>query len=453
MYDAIDVPMNIADNADDIAARGVRTVIRYYNHRNSNKLPTKRLEAEEAAALTEANLAIAVVFQQRGGAGGHIDDLDAQSGRADAKRALQLARGLKQPKGSAIYFAVDHDYFRRSELDRIVPYFEEVRSALGSDYKVGVYGSGTVATVMIRKELADLAWLAGATGWSGTRDMLKTDRWALFQKYLHKTWPGGAFTYDGNIVSPAFADFGQFRLDGEAPETTASTVVLMEVTARSGLKIRKGPGTEYADSGSLPEGAIVSAIGRSGDWVKVDLEGDGIADGFMHGAFLRPSAGGFPIEGAYDRPIDVAYAEMRLGVKEYAGSAHNPRIVMYHATTDGGAHPDETAWCSSFVNYCVEQAGLNGTDNKWAMSWHDSGWGTDVTGDPRDGDIAVFRRRSGSSGGKVLGGHVGFWTGASDGKIRLLGGNQSDSVRISEYPENGMLGSMHFECLSIRRPY
>ena len=57
------------------AAAGVQTVIRYYNNKNSATFPTKCLTAAELEALFDAGLSVAVVFQQRGGAGGNLDDL------------------------------------------------------------------------------------------------------------------------------------------------------------------------------------------------------------------------------------------------------------------------------------------------------------------------------------------------------------------------------------------
>lgn len=453
MYKFIDVPRNIADFAEDIARSGVETVIRYYNHRNSSSLPTKRLEASEAEALHAAGLSLAVVFQQRGGANGHIEDLDEESGRVDAQRALELARGLGQPRKSAIYFAVDHDYFRASEIDRIIPYFEAIRNTFGDEFRIGVYGSGTVGRAMRTRKLADLIWLAGATGWSGTRDVLRTDEWAIFQKALHKTWPGGDFGYDGNLLNPAHSEFGQFRFGEHNPGVPDPTRnVLMEVVARSGLKLRRGPGTQYSDIVSLPMGSLVSASDRAGDWLRVDIEGDGVFDGFMFEKFLEPVSGGFPASGEHSQPIDVARAELALGVSEIAGAANNPRIVMYHATTDGGASADETPWCSSFVNYCVEQTGRAGSNSKWAMSWHDSDWGSDVTQSPQAGDIAVFKRRSGSTNGDVIGGHVGFWLDNSNGKVEVLGGNQGNAISIRRYPANGIVGTTHYQLLSIRRP-
>ncbi|MDO5705431.1 MAG: DUF1906 domain-containing protein [Paracoccus sp. (in: a-proteobacteria)] len=107
MFTIIDVARNVEGFAPAIAARGITTVIRYYNHRNSSRLPDKALSRAELAALTGAGLSVAIVFQQNGGAGGQISDFHNGKGDRDARCALQLAEVLGQPAGSAIYFAVD----------------------------------------------------------------------------------------------------------------------------------------------------------------------------------------------------------------------------------------------------------------------------------------------------------------------------------------------------------
>jgi uncharacterized protein (TIGR02594 family) len=137
-------------------------------------------------------------------------------------------------------------------------------------------------------------------------------------------------------------------------------------------------------------------------------------------------------------PYAIAHRELMIGVSEDPRPGHdNPRIVMYHATTIGGAMPDEVSWCSSFVNYCVEMAGQRGTDSKVARSW--LRWGADVTANPHEGDIIVFwtDRPDGWQG------HVGFFVGFEAQDALVLGGNQFDAVCIIRYPRN--------QILSIRR--
>ncbi|MBY0461200.1 MAG: HAMP domain-containing protein, partial [Gemmataceae bacterium] len=65
---------------------------------------------------------------------------------------------------------------------------------------------------------------------------------------------------------------------------------------------------------------------------------------------------------------------------------------------------DETAWCSCFMNWCVEQCNAVGTDSAWAKSW--GNWRTSVpVASAQTGDIAVFDRSS----AKGSGGHVAMF--------------------------------------------
>ena len=61
-----------------------------------------------------------------------------------------------------------------------------------------------------------------------------------------------------------------------------------KVTARSGLNLRTGPGTKFDILLTIPEGEPVTVVSDvdSSKWVKVDLEGDGKVDGYMHSGFL-----------------------------------------------------------------------------------------------------------------------------------------------------------------------
>eukprot|EP01037_Dinobryon_pediforme_P007773 gene7773-7839_t len=62
---------------------------------------------------------------------------------------------------------------------------------------------------------------------------------------------------------------------------------LLRVTART-LMLRPLPSADQPPIGSAPFGTIVRGLGRSGDWMKVDLQGDGAADGYMWAGMLEP---------------------------------------------------------------------------------------------------------------------------------------------------------------------
>ena len=454
MQAIIDVPSNVAEHAGRMAEAGVKTVIRYYNHHNSVKLPSKCLSHSELQALFEAGLSVGVVFEQGGGANGDIADLDVENAVGDAHRALELAAELGQPQHSAIYFAVDSDYFKRSELDQIAAYFEKVNETVAGNYQIGVYGSGTVGRHLKNLRLVEHVWLAGSIGWAGTRSMLNSGNWSIFQHRLELHSQIGHFGYDGNIINPSEESFGQFGADGVSITARGDgSAALFKVAVRTTLNLRSGPGETFSIIAPIPAGTIVVGRGRDGAWMKVDLEGDGHVDGYMFANFLEAVSGGVPLaltsrdSRIQLRPIDVARAEMNLNVSEMRGAQNNPRIVMYHQTTEGGAAPDETPWCSSFANYCVEQAGLRGTESKRALSWHELPWGHEVTAEPAEGDVVVFRRASQNSAG----GHVGFYIGQDRDSIHLLGGNQNNRISIAPFPKNGISGGTRYKLMSIRR--
>ncbi len=59
------------------------------------------------------------------------------------------------------------------------------------------------------------------------------------------------------------------------------------VIARDGLRLRSGPSIDFPERRLVPAGTVVHLLGREGQWALVDLEGDGLADGFMSAPFLR----------------------------------------------------------------------------------------------------------------------------------------------------------------------
>ncbi len=129
-------------------------------------------------------------------------------------------------------------------------------------------------------------------------------------------------------------------------------------------------------------------------------------------------------------------AGKEIGVKEFPGDADNPRIIEYHATTTYGSKDDEVSWCSAFVNWCLENVGIEGTDNVGARSWLN--WGTTIK-KPVPGCITVLWRESPDS----WKGHVGFYLAdhpTHSNYILLLGGNQGDSVCVAAYEKTRILG-------------
>jgi uncharacterized protein (TIGR02594 family) len=128
-------------------------------------------------------------------------------------------------------------------------------------------------------------------------------------------------------------------------------------------------------------------------------------------------------------------ARGQIGQSEIQGSQDNARIVAYHDTTSLGADDDETPWCASFVNWCIESAGIQGTDDARAISWADWGQASELT----PGAVVVIRNTASGQN------HVGFYVDGQEGNLTLLGGNQSDTVKTSTFGGN-------YETVAVRMP-
>lgn len=129
--------------------------------------------------------------------------------------------------------------------------------------------------------------------------------------------------------------------------------------------------------------------------------------------------------------MPIALAEQ--GQIEVPGDADNPRIVEYLKSTTLPpelAAQDETAWCSAFVNWCVEHSGHKGTRSAAARSWLE--WGKAIS-IPRRGCIAVFSRGESS-------GHVAFYMCSILHNYIVLGGNQANRVGVNDYDRARLLG-------------
>ena len=113
----------------------------------------------------------------------------------------------------------------------------------------------------------------------------------------------------------------------------------------------------------------------------------------------------------------------------------NSALISDYLRTGGqNLNPVELAWCAAFVNSSLQQAGVQGSGSNLARSFLNVGTATDA---PQRGDLAVFSR--GNPNGPF--GHVGFYDGTEpDGRIRVLGGNQSGAVNFKPMDANRLLG-------------
>lgn len=144
--------------------------------------------------------------------------------------------------------------------------------------------------------------------------------------------------------------------------------------------------------------------------------------------------------------MKIAVAELGVHEDSLPGK-HTKRIIEYHKSTTYKAKEDEVAWCSSFVNWVLIQAGYSGTNSVAAKSWVD--WGVEDK-NPGKGTIIVIYKKpkkgTNKATGSTSGYHVGFLISKSEKYIRILGGNQSDQVKYSNFRASS------YEVKAYRKP-
>jgi len=135
-------------------------------------------------------------------------------------------------------------------------------------------------------------------------------------------------------------------------------------------------------------------------------------------------------------------AQRFTGIKEVGGNVDNPQIMAMLKLDNDWPSEDEVPWCSGFANYICWLARLPRSKDLRARSWLNIGKGIPLD-QAEPGDIIVIKRGKGDQPGPentTAQGHVGFYAGRTEGLIEILGGNQSDTVKISRYPAARLLG-------------
>lgn len=128
--------------------------------------------------------------------------------------------------------------------------------------------------------------------------------------------------------------------------------------------------------------------------------------------------------------LQVALDE--YGFKETPGAGTNPEIDKYHESVGKPDWDEDVAWCSSFLNWCANEAGLERSKSAAARSWTKVGIKLASIADCIPGDIIVLHNGDPSN----WRGHVGIYINKLPSRqcVYVLGGNQRNQVNIQEYP-------------------
>src|SRR5499427_5865640 len=191
----IDTPHNAAKYASKLAIQNVKVVVRFYARKPQPGLREKIMAsdgnmidgAREPTILIRNGLSILSLYQYRNNLPEKVmkglEDTGSAKAElaADAKAALDQARLVGQPEGSAIYFGVDFNLTgckcdeseqlvrnrngeaqNRAIVDAVLEYFRVIGRTVGSRYAIGVYGNGSVNRILREEKLVSYNWISAS---------------------------------------------------------------------------------------------------------------------------------------------------------------------------------------------------------------------------------------------------------------------------------------------------
>lgn len=132
-----------------------------------------------------------------------------------------------------------------------------------------------------------------------------------------------------------------------------------------------------------------------------------------------------------------------VGVKEVVGTGSNPMILGMLRLDGGSAQDDAVPWCSAWVNYIAWLLRLPRSKSLAARSWLRVGTPIALADARPENDVVILSRGAGvqpSADVIAAPGHVGFYAGADNGRVLLLGGNQGDGVCVEAFDTARILG-------------
>lgn len=136
-------------------------------------------------------------------------------------------------------------------------------------------------------------------------------------------------------------------------------------------------------------------------------------------------------------------AQRFVGVAEVSGPTSNPQVLAMLRLDEQWPQDDDVAWCSAFMNYIAWLLRLPRSKDLRARSWLTVGQAVSLEQAEIGFDVVVLKRGTGNQPGPEVvdaPGHVGLFAGREGGNILMLGGNQGNSVNVSPFPADRLLG-------------
>jgi Rv2525c-like, glycoside hydrolase-like domain len=311
----IDTPHNAARMASQLAAQNVKVIVRFFARKPQPGLREKVMAADaniidgirEPTLLIRHGLSIVSLYQYRNNLPEKflrgLEDTGSAKAEAvaDAKAALDQARLVGQPEGSAVYFGIDFNV-TRATAEPVLEYFRVMNGTVGNHYAIGIYGNGFVNRTLRQEKLAVYNWISASRAHEQTVDFYNSGHWHLFQNQVDRRWfgpPGKCSTgldVDTNLQNPNAAGIGAWGA-GEVDSSRNQKIFdqrRFAIRETAVVQGNDGNGRGCKSDTRVPRNANIRILAQSGAWSDVDTDEDGNADGRVRTADLTSNLATMP---------------------------------------------------------------------------------------------------------------------------------------------------------------
>jgi len=316
----IDTPHNAAKVASKLCAQNVKIVVRFFARKSQPGLREKIMASDgnmidgvrEPTVLIRHGLSIVSLYQYRNNLPAKfvsgLEDTGSAKAEvaADAKAALDQAKLVRQPEGSAIYFGVDFNV-NRAAVDPVLEYFRVIGQTVGSRYAIGVYGNGFVNRILREEKLVSYNWISASRSHAETVEFYNSGQWHLFQNQVDRRWFGSSgkcsngLDVDANLQNPKVSSIGAWgsgevdrnrnqKIFDQRRFAIRMTPVFQESGGGGGLIDRQN----CKSDNRVPRNANVRILAQSGAWSSVDIDEDGNPDGHVRTSDLTSNLATMP---------------------------------------------------------------------------------------------------------------------------------------------------------------
>jgi hypothetical protein len=311
----IDTPHNAAKVASKLAAENVKVVVRFFARKPQPQLREKIMASDgnmidgvrEPTILIRNGLSIVSLYQYRNNLPEKflkgLEDTGSAKAEvaADAKAALEQARLVGQPEGSAIYFGVDFNV-NRTTVNTVLEYFRAIGRTVGSRYAIGVYGNGFVNRILREEKLVSYNWISASRSHEGTVDFYNGGQWHLFQNQVDRRWfgPSGkcstGLDVDTNLQNPRVSSIGAWGAGEIDRDRNRKIFDQRRFAIRTTPVVQESGGGRRGCKSDMrvPRNANVRILVQSGAWCGVDIDEDGNADGRVRTSDLTSNLATMP---------------------------------------------------------------------------------------------------------------------------------------------------------------